>query len=113
MGAADQDARRHPDIGHPWAATGDVKESNRRPIPAPQLALSIDQLADWQARRLSATYAEARRLRHCRIFLERGFASFTRMGGATALLTTIHARETALMHAIFSGGRAAFPAPLD
>jgi hypothetical protein len=44
-------------------------------------------------------------------FLERGFAAFRHMGGASAFLATVEARETALMTAIFSGDRAPFPEP--
>lgn len=43
--------------------------------------------------------------------LERGFAAFRHMGGASAFLATVEARETALMNAIFSGDRAPFAEP--
>jgi hypothetical protein len=42
-------------------------------------------------------------------FLERGFAAFGHMGGASEFLHTIQTRETTLMNAIFSGDRAPFP----
>lgn len=44
-------------------------------------------------------------------FLERGFAAFRHMGGASEFLQTIQTRETMLMNAIFSGDRAPFPEP--
>lgn len=46
-------------------------------------------------------------------FLERGFGSFARMGGADRLLATIDERETALVKAIFAGDRAPFADPLS
>jgi hypothetical protein len=46
-------------------------------------------------------------------FLERGAASFARMGDATEFLETIDTRETALMNAIFAGSDAPFPDPRD
>jgi len=56
---------------------------------------------------------QARRLSGIAGLLERGVTSFTQMRGATELLATIYARETALMQAIFSGDLAPFPPPLD
>jgi hypothetical protein len=46
-------------------------------------------------------------------FLERGFAAFRKMHGATEFLATIDRRERALMDAIFAGADAPFPDPLD
>ncbi len=46
-------------------------------------------------------------------FLERGFYAFRRMGGAQEFLTTIVARETALMDAMFAGDTAPFGDPLQ
>ena len=45
-------------------------------------------------------------------FLERGFDAFKRMGAADEFLATIHARETAIMEAIFAGADDAFPDPM-
>jgi hypothetical protein len=45
-------------------------------------------------------------------FLERGFASFRRMHGATEFLATIEKRETALHEAIVGGSNEPFPDPL-
>jgi hypothetical protein len=45
-------------------------------------------------------------------FLERGFAAFRNMRGATEFLATIDRRERALMDAIFAGDEAPFPDPL-
>ena len=45
-------------------------------------------------------------------FLERGFAAFRKMGGATTFLATIDARERGLMEAIFGGESAPFADPL-
>ena len=45
-------------------------------------------------------------------FLERGFAAFRKMHGATGFLATIDRRERALMDAIFAGATAPFPEPL-
>jgi hypothetical protein len=45
-------------------------------------------------------------------FLERGFDAFRRMGGAGEFLTTVVARETALMDAMFAGDTAPFDDPL-
>jgi len=45
-------------------------------------------------------------------FLERGFDAFRRMGGAREFLTTIAARETALLDAVYDGAPAPFPDPL-
>jgi len=45
-------------------------------------------------------------------FLERGFAAFRKMGGATTFLATIDTRERALMGAIFGGENAPFTDPL-
>lgn len=45
-------------------------------------------------------------------FLERGFASFRRMHGATEFLATIEKRETALHDAIVGGSNDPFPDPL-
>jgi len=44
-------------------------------------------------------------------FLERGFAAFHRMGGASGFLSTIVARETAILDAIFGGSNAPFGEP--
>jgi hypothetical protein len=44
-------------------------------------------------------------------FLERGFAAFRKMGGATTFLATIDAREHELMDAIFRGENAPFAEP--
>jgi hypothetical protein len=46
-------------------------------------------------------------------FLERGFYAFRRMGGANEFLTTITARETALMDAMFAGEIAPFADPMQ
>jgi len=46
-------------------------------------------------------------------FLERGFYAFRRMAGAREFLTTVVARETALMDAMFAGDTAAFGDPLQ
>jgi hypothetical protein len=45
-------------------------------------------------------------------FLERGFAAFHRMDGATEFLATIAARESAIHEAIEAGAREPFPDPL-
>jgi hypothetical protein len=44
-------------------------------------------------------------------FLELGFAAFHRIGGAAAFLSTIAARETAILDAIFGGSNSPFPEP--
>jgi hypothetical protein len=46
-------------------------------------------------------------------FLDRGFTSFHRMGGATTFLATIQSRETALHEAIAAGSSDPFPDPLN
>jgi hypothetical protein len=44
-------------------------------------------------------------------FLERGFAAFRKMRGASEFLATIDRRERALMDAMFAGETAPFAAP--
>jgi hypothetical protein len=46
-------------------------------------------------------------------FLERGFAAFRKMHGATEFLSTIDRRERALMERIFAGDDAPFGDPLE
>lgn len=46
-------------------------------------------------------------------FLERGFAAFHGMGGASDFLRTIEARETEILEAIVSGASDPFPDPLQ
>ena len=46
-------------------------------------------------------------------FLERGFAAFRRMGGATEFLATIDKRETELLEKIVDGAHDPFPDPLN
>ena len=46
-------------------------------------------------------------------FLERGFRAFHRMGGAAEFLSTIEARETALMNRIVDGAHDPFPDPMN
>lgn len=45
-------------------------------------------------------------------FLERGYAAFRKMRGATSFLATIEQRERALMEAIFAGEEAPFADPM-
>ena len=45
-------------------------------------------------------------------FLERGFAAFRDMGGATTFLATIEERETQILETIADGSRDPFPDPL-
>lgn len=45
-------------------------------------------------------------------FLERGFAAFHGMGGATSFLATIEERETQILEAIVEGANDPFPDPL-
>ncbi|MEO8756067.1 MAG: hypothetical protein ABI624_25705 [Casimicrobiaceae bacterium] len=45
-------------------------------------------------------------------FLERGFAAFREMGGATTFLATIEERETQIFEAIAGGAKDPFPDPL-
>ena len=44
--------------------------------------------------------------------LERGFAAFARMHGAETFLSTVKAREKAIMAAIFAGNDSPFPDPV-
>lgn len=46
-------------------------------------------------------------------FLERGFAAFRKMNGATEFLATIESRERALMESLYAGDTAPFPDPLQ
>ena len=46
-------------------------------------------------------------------FLERGFAAFRRMGGATEFLATIDKRETELLEKIVDGAHEPFPDPVN
>jgi hypothetical protein len=46
-------------------------------------------------------------------FLERGFGAFRRMNGAAEFLSTIEARETALMESIVDGASDPFPDPMN
>ena len=66
-----------------------------------------------KALRLMRLPARAAGLGALQRFLERGVAGFARMHGADEFMTTIDARETALMAAIFAGDDAPFPDPLD
>lgn len=95
-------AGRQPDRRRQVALIGEVGAALDRYVRRPMVRSALA---------LMRRPARLAGLEELQAFLEAGFGSFHRMGGAATFLATVSARENAILDAIFGGSNAPFPEP--
>ena len=95
-------AGRQPDRRRQVALIGEVGAALDRYVRLPMIRRALV---------LMRRPARAAGLGDLQAFLEAGFDAFHRMGGASTFLSTVAARESAVLDAIFGGSNAPFPEP--